>query len=106
MDGRLDWVATSRDSPERASLLGSLAAASCQSLAPLLERTFGACENVFLELANNASSTYDEQRLPQLDLSATTWNWRPRGLETPLPRGLYFARFRGAGWGASVRVVL
>ena len=63
MDGRLDWVATSRDSPERASLLGSLAAASCQSLAPLLERTFGACENVFLELANNASSTYDEQRL-------------------------------------------
>ncbi len=63
MDGRLDWVATSRDSPERASLLGSLAAASCQSLAPLLGSAFGACENVFLELANNASSTYDEQRL-------------------------------------------
>ncbi len=63
MDGRLDWVTTSRDSPERASLLGSLAAVSCQSLAPLLGSAFDACENVFLELANNASSTYDEQRL-------------------------------------------
>jgi hypothetical protein len=63
MDGRLDWTATSRDSPERSSLLGSLAALSCEALAPLLERTFGACETVFLELANNASSTYDEQRL-------------------------------------------
>lgn len=63
MDGRLDWTATSREAPERSSLLGSLAALSCEALAPLLESTFGACETVFLELANNASSTYDEQRL-------------------------------------------
>lgn len=46
------------------------------------------------------------QRLLQLDLSAAGWEWRPGGLDTPLPRGLYFARFRGAGWSASVRVVL
>ncbi len=63
MDGRLDWTASSRESPERSSLLGSLAALSCEALAPLLESTFGACETVFLELANTASSTYDEQRL-------------------------------------------
>jgi hypothetical protein len=63
MDGRLDWAATNRESPGRSSLLGSLAALSCEALSPLLESTFGACETVFLELANNASSTYDEQRL-------------------------------------------
>lgn len=63
MDGRLDRAATSRESPGRSSLLESLAGLSCEALAPLLESAFGACESVFLELANNASSTYDEQRL-------------------------------------------
>ncbi len=63
MDGLLDRVATNRESPGRSSLLGSLAALSCEALAPLLESTFSACETVFLELANNASGTYDEQRL-------------------------------------------
>jgi Protein of unknown function (DUF1631) len=63
MAGQQDWTATRSGPHGHATLLTTLAGVTCQALSPMLESMFGACERLFVELANSAATTFDEQRL-------------------------------------------
>ncbi|HNC70587.1 MAG TPA: DUF1631 family protein, partial [Pseudomonadales bacterium] len=62
MSGRTDGSATERKSSS-AELLQALAVLASQTVTPLLDGMFGACDGALFDLASGAAGTYDEQRL-------------------------------------------